>query len=596
GLLEDVINGEGSVDDQMSLLYNAVSNTGGTDEQQASLRRTLQNMMRGMGSDKESGRVNRIAEFAGDEFLKKGSRALYDQSFGRQGKKLRSFSGPRQFEKAELERGKRKEEKEREGQNKGNLFSRAVSAVRRRLGGRERSPQEEPVTAQGMLRSAGASTTTLRLLGAYRMLGAGKRDLLYFRLALIAWMVQGRQNSMYEIMRASHSAGLKGNEDLSEAALMYTTLDPLTERELRAYAPDNRFPHETIFLTMLNEVRSARRARPQGRSGAGGNMFQGLVPGGRTQEGAVDYDARNYNAQDMALNLYTSPAYKVMNAGARLEDEEEARALLRGGSKVYLGSSREEQGNEELMDKVYDVIQVASRLTQDTLAERGSEASDQAEILPVAEVMTPLGPVAYAQGGASFEGRAAYRGVTYRGGGVWPELKGAAGSTFTTNSLTSTSQLATIAAGFYDDGRGEKAMVRFRLDGKGSVRIADVSQIQGEAEVLVPVGTTFRIEHELADAYYRQGSVNQIWYPEEMDEAQLAQAQMHENLPLGYQGMWRKVRLVVVREISGPGEQRNLQQQGGRRKNQAKAQELSRYRAQMGARRTGMAGLFGAGR
>ncbi|MCD8326436.1 MAG: hypothetical protein LUC90_07070, partial [Lachnospiraceae bacterium] len=139
------------------------------------------------------------------------------------------------------------------------------------------------------------------------------------------------------------------------------------------------------------------------------------------------------------------------------------------------------------MNKIYDVIQISSRMSQDALALRGAEESDQTQILSIAEHDTGFGTtIAYLPAGASNEGRAAYRGVTYRGGGAWPDLMGNAGSVFQSKSMLSTSQFATVAADFLNMSTAENnVMVRFMLDGKGSVRIADVSQFGNEAEVLV---------------------------------------------------------------------------------------------------------------
>lgn len=117
-------------------------------------------------------------------------------------------------------------------------------------------PKRE-VTADGMLHTAGSSGTTLRMLGAYRMMGASQKELLDFRLALIAWMVSSRDHSLYEILKGSHNAGVKGSENLEEAAVMYTNIDPLDTRNLRENFIEgvrHAFPHEIIYQEMMNEL------------------------------------------------------------------------------------------------------------------------------------------------------------------------------------------------------------------------------------------------------------------------------------------------------------------------------------------------------
>ncbi|MBO5092804.1 MAG: hypothetical protein J6C33_00410 [Lachnospiraceae bacterium] len=121
---------------------------------------------------------------------------------------------------------------------------------------------KKEVTAEGMLQTAGASGTTLRMLGAYRLMGASRKELLDFRLALIAWMVSSHDHSLYEILQGSHNAGVVGTEDLSEAAAMYTNVDPLDTEILREHFAENKqFPHEIIYKRQLNELKEAREAR-----------------------------------------------------------------------------------------------------------------------------------------------------------------------------------------------------------------------------------------------------------------------------------------------------------------------------------------------
>lgn len=116
-----------------------------------------------------------------------------------------------------------------------------------------------PITANGMRQTAGTSGTTLRMLGAYRLMGASQKELLDFRLALIAWMVSSHDHSLYEILKGSHNAGVKGTEDLTEAATMYMNIDPLDTDILRSeFAENGEFPHEKVFKMQIEEVNKAR--------------------------------------------------------------------------------------------------------------------------------------------------------------------------------------------------------------------------------------------------------------------------------------------------------------------------------------------------
>ncbi|MCD7806533.1 MAG: hypothetical protein LUH19_04230 [Lachnospiraceae bacterium] len=678
--LENVINGEGSLEQRMWLIYNGVSNTGGRDAYTASNSRTVQNMLRGMQKD-NSLQMRDIGLMSGNQDLIQSNAKMDYESFQRL--ENESASGPEIFERAALERPARKAAQKQgllnetaqagavpggaaltnafpseaaveeitpsqslgsSGKKEGR-FSRFISYLRRKMGrgqkessqesmpqgqentqaqeaaaapeqlpetaqapavtglpqqenGQENphpqaaSPAEEEKLAPGMLKSADPSVTTLRLLGAYRMLGAGKRDLLFFRLALIAWMVKGKENSLYDILEASHKAGLKGSEDISEAATMYTSLDPLTASQLRAYAPDNRFPHETIYLTMLNEVKQKRKEATSA-SDKHAVMFNNLAPKDHTA-GTDEYDALSYDAQEMALNLYTSPAYQVMNAGARNENMEDARSLLEElpDEQTYWGSNSMEQADPKLMDQVFDVIRVSSRLSQDALTMRGAELSDQKN----EELSEDRDAVLMGDETQSSQGRAAYRGVTYRGGGMWKDLQDGAGGTFVTGSLTSTTQDAAIAAQFYDMSASEnRAIVRYHLAGKGAVRVSDMSVYEQEAEVLVPIGTKFSIRHELAPAFYKTGSVHQIKYKENLTAGEQAEIENQGDVPQRWfdelpSGIWVQVQMIELDEVSGPGEQRREQLEKGQNKNKKKALELEKYRRQMSGRQAGAAG------
>ena len=79
----------------------------------------------------------------------------------------------------------------------------------------------------------GSSSTTTKLLNTAKWLGLKGQDLLNFRLALMGWLLPDGNHSLYEILYSSHAAGVRGkNEDLTDAASMDETIDPLKKDEL----------------------------------------------------------------------------------------------------------------------------------------------------------------------------------------------------------------------------------------------------------------------------------------------------------------------------------------------------------------------------
>ncbi len=101
--------------------------------------------------------------------------------------------------------------------------------------------------------------TARNMLAMYRFLTTDEKILFNFRLALLAYLVPTRRNTIYEVLSQSHEAGVKGKEDLTDPVLMYESIYPYTKDEIRAKLPGKkRFPHEKVFLTMLDEYRDQR--------------------------------------------------------------------------------------------------------------------------------------------------------------------------------------------------------------------------------------------------------------------------------------------------------------------------------------------------
>lgn len=298
--LDEIINGDGNLREQMTLLYNGMFINGGHTKEQIAQGTSFKGVMQGI--TREKGMQSLSPDLWGINYD-----LLEGQSRYQAGEDVFDTTG------MAMDLVRRDEEL----QNKGNRFTRWWRGIKRiwsasiknhflrkkrtealvkgekglglshyeRLGiapsERERKfavikdengvdklqwkegaayfKIDEEVTAEGMLQTAGASGTTLRMLGAYRLMGASQKELLDFRLALIAWMVSSHDHSLYEILQGSHNAGVRGTESLREAAVMYTNIDPLDTETLREnFAPNKQFPHETVYKIQLNELKQER--------------------------------------------------------------------------------------------------------------------------------------------------------------------------------------------------------------------------------------------------------------------------------------------------------------------------------------------------
>ena len=93
---------------------------------------------------------------------------------------------------------------------------------------------------------AGTSGTVMRLLSRYReQVSEDEKDLLNFRLVLMACMLPEKNHSLYEILQGSRDVGVIGYENLSTADTMDKTIDPLGEDKVRKnVCKDQKFPYE----------------------------------------------------------------------------------------------------------------------------------------------------------------------------------------------------------------------------------------------------------------------------------------------------------------------------------------------------------------
>lgn len=299
-MLDEVINGEGNLREQMTLLYNGFFQNGGRTKEEIAASKSFKNMMANITRE-DAAMMNLEGAFAGDTeaFRMKPDFDIIDEQKARK-------TGGDIMDTVSVAYGVAKAHDKKKG--RGNIISRALAGLKRILrstrSGREYVNQEgfgeayynglglelsererqygtnggttalqwqeggrlfkmpKPVTADGMLQVAGSSGTALRMLAAYRMMGANKKDLLYFRLALIGWMCSSRDHSLYEVLKGSHNAGIKGYEDLSDAVSMYVSVDPLSPEEIREnYAPNREYPQETVYKKIVQEAGEARKKR-----------------------------------------------------------------------------------------------------------------------------------------------------------------------------------------------------------------------------------------------------------------------------------------------------------------------------------------------
>lgn len=292
--LNAVINGDGNLRERMTLLYNGTFINGGKDKEHIAASRSLKNLMAYI-TEEERERIPELQGVRMDLLEEMGHRKskkdvfetfslardlknASDKRLGRGNRLTRFLRGLHRGYIAAISgkfaRKKRSEEERQKNRLGEEYYNRlglelsgreAVNGLRgtelQWQEGRAWYKMRKRINAQGMLQTAGPSGTTLRMLGAYKLMGASLKELLYFRLALIAWMVTSKDHSLYEIMTGSKNAGITGKEDLSEPATMYMTVDPIPVDVLRQeFAPQQQFPHETVYKLMLNELRDKRQA------------------------------------------------------------------------------------------------------------------------------------------------------------------------------------------------------------------------------------------------------------------------------------------------------------------------------------------------
>ncbi|WP_340378894.1 DUF4157 domain-containing protein [Streptomyces sp. SS7] len=193
--------------------------------------------------------------------------------------------------------------------------------------------------ARGIPVVAGMSGTTTRMLKTFQWINVSGVDVFDYRTAVMGWMLPSWDHSLYEILRGSWAAGVKGPKESAlnagkGAALMYQNIAPFTEEELRQnVCTGGQFPHELMYLA---EARRPRDTDPRASGfmepGVGAaadaqdkyDVFaQGTDPSldkWKTDNGGADpaaLSARFKPAHATALMAYTGGAHQMINAVVR---------------------------------------------------------------------------------------------------------------------------------------------------------------------------------------------------------------------------------------------------------------------------------------
>ena len=643
--INDVMNGDGNLREQMTMLFNGMFINGGKSKEQIAASHSLKNMLlniteeelgymrmagamagnrnvssgvvrfdllREMGqydskedlfdtysmardlkraNDKVKGRSNAISRWwAG---VKRGISAAISSRFTRtsRSREERRGLGLAHYEELGLPLSERERANSVEN---GNL---------KWLEGQAYYKMKTPVTAEGLLQTAGPSGTTLRMLGAYKLLGASKMDLLYFRLALIAWMVTSKDHSLYEILKGSHNAGVVGKEDLSEAAAMYQTVDPISLEEIRTQlAPDHRFPHETIYMKLLNELREKRRNKMEPNAAPDEGSF--LTFGKDLSNRERHADAFNYNAAELGINVYTSGIFNIMNSAQKYGDIAGRWVMNHKAIDRITAQDREDS---KTMDMIYNLSRLSARFAHDGLKEMGAKESLR-QTIDSYDIERARTDQAYAD---SFGGGRSYRGIVYRGGKMTSDLQG--NGEFAFKSLTSTSFKFDVARSFYYNApENNRVILRIRLNGRGAVNVSDMSRFVTESEVLIPAGSKFRITRQAEKAYYNK-RLKKIFFESELTDEQRSDLEQEMNTAVQNQKSaetklrepalteeekakeenklrafnqsrkWVEFSMMEIEEVSGPGEElRQREEQGRTKRAAARTRLLQARRAAQG--------------
>ncbi|OQR65488.1 hypothetical protein B6E66_03950 [Streptomyces maremycinicus] len=427
--------------------------------------------------------------------------------------------------------------------------------------------------ARGIPVVAGMSGTTTRMLKTFQWIKVSGVDVFDYRMAVMGWMLPSWDHSLYEILRGSWAAGVKGPGESAAkagkgAALMYQHIAPFTEEELRQnVCRDGQFPHELMYLAEANKPRAVDPAASgftepgqaaAGRATAKYNAFErgDTAPTPRIAQWKADNGGASTTAVTQkfkpahatALMTYTGGAHQMINSVVRSRLLPEGYAPYGTGALATAGAealslrqikgqlrwAAQDPAHEKIPTLDEDPViapQLPAARGADPVAKEAAMAVIDARI----EILAP-GLFEELKAHADMTMEALNRlppvtGTVYRGdwnaGGdesVYRLGKQAAlnyrpGSIFT-SSFDSTSRVESVGLGFMRDQRvsGTKThriLLELTLVGKYGRDIDPFHQYQGhEAEVLLMPGANFKVDRSewVQDPGHKPANGGSDWY------------------------------------------------------------------------------------
>ncbi|MFF9347321.1 DUF4157 domain-containing protein [Streptomyces sp. NPDC014734] len=426
--------------------------------------------------------------------------------------------------------------------------------------------------ARGLPVVAGMSGTTTRMLKTFQWMNVPGVDAFDFRMAVMGWMLPSWDHSLYEILRGSWAAGVKGPRESvlraeKGAALMYQNIAPFTEEELRQHVcVGGQFPHELMYLAEAGKARDVDPA-------ASGFMEPGVTAAQDAQQKYQTFDEADTHpdpridqwkrdngvtsvkdvtrtfkpAHATALMTYTGGAHAMINAAVRSRLLPEGYApygttglLTSGAESISLAQIKAQlrwaaaHPDENVPTLTEDPVigpQLAAAQGTDPVAQKAAMAVIDARIDVIAP---PLFEELKAHADMTMEALnrlppvtgTVYRGDWNIGGdgavtqlGKYAAVNYRRGTVFTT-SFDSTSREKDVGMDFMrgqrvDGAARHRIFLELTLTGKYGRDIDPFHQYQGsEAEVLLMPGARFKVtdskwEHDSGHLTDRGGS---DWY------------------------------------------------------------------------------------
>ncbi|MEU1369545.1 DUF4157 domain-containing protein [Streptomyces sp. NPDC005803] len=433
-------------------------------------------------------------------------------------------------------------------------------------------PKEK--AARGIPVVAGMSGTTTRMLKTFQWINVPGVDVFDYRMAVMGWMLPSWDHSLYEILRGSWAAGVKGpGESASRAgkgaALMYQNIAPFTEEELRRnVCEDGQFPHELMYLAEANKARTADPAKSgfmepgQAAAGDAAGKYNDFVAGDSTNTGRIaQWKADNNGASTRAvaekfkpahataLMAYTGGAHQMINSVVRSRLLPEgyapygtlglattgAEAVSLRQIKSQLSWAAQNTHHQEAVPTLDEDPVIGPQLAAARGADPVAKAAAMAVIDAQIEVLAPvLFEELKAHADMTMEALnrlppvtgTVYRGDWNAGGdesvyrlGKQAALNYRPGSVFT-SSFDSTSREESVGMDFMRGQRvsGTKThriFLELTLTGKYGRDIDPFHQYQGsEAEVLLMPGANFKVDRSewFQDPGHDPASGGTAWY------------------------------------------------------------------------------------